>query len=74
MLVAFRILALTPGSWLTARLNIKSERGATAVEYGIMVALIAAVIIAAVVFLGQKTSSTFSCTGSAISTKDGTSC
>ena len=39
-----------------------------------MVALIAAVIIAAVVFLGQKTSSTFSCTGSAISTKDGTSC
>ncbi len=74
MFLAFRLLAFTPGSWLTARLNIKSERGATAVEYGIMVALIAAVIIAAVVFLGQKTSSTFSCTGSAISTKDGTSC
>src|SRR5438270_206907 len=60
--------------WFEARLNLKSERGATAVEYGIMVALIAAVIIAAVVFLGQQTSSTFSCTASAISTKDGTSC
>jgi len=53
-------------SWLVARANIKSERGATAVEYGIMVALIAAVIIVAVVFLGKKTSSTFSCTASNI--------
>jgi pilus assembly protein Flp/PilA len=52
--------------WLTARLNIKSERGATAVEYGVMVALIAAVIIVAVIFLGKKTSSTFSCTASNI--------
>jgi pilus assembly protein Flp/PilA len=59
------------GAWLATRLNIKSERGATAVEYGVMVALIAAVIIAAVVFLGQKTSSTFSCTASAISSKVG---
>ena len=57
------------GGWVTARLNIKSERGATAVEYGVMVALIAAVIIAAVVFLGQKTSSTFSCTASSIQTE-----
>jgi len=56
--------------WLEARLNLKSERGATAVEYGIMVALIAAVIIAAVVFLGQRTSSTFSCTASVISSKN----
>ena len=55
--------------WLEARLNLKSERGATAMEYGIMVALIAAVIIAAVVFLGQRTSSTFSCTASVISSK-----
>jgi pilus assembly protein Flp/PilA len=31
------------------------ERGATAVEYGIMVALIAAVIIVAVRVLGEKT-------------------
>ena len=56
-------------AWLAARLNIRSERGATAVEYGIMVALIAAVIILAVVFLGQRTSNTFSCSAEAISTK-----
>jgi pilus assembly protein Flp/PilA len=59
-------------AWMTARLNIKSERGATAVEYGIMVALIAAVIILAVIFLGQKTSSTFSCTAKVIQDKSGT--
>ena len=64
-------MAHLASAWLTARLNIKSERGATAVEYGIMVALIAAVIILAVIFLGQKTSSTFSCTASVISTKSG---
>ena len=58
-------------AWVVARLGIKSERGATAVEYGLMVALIAAVIIIAVVFLGQRTSSTFSCTASAISAKAG---
>ena len=33
----------------------EGERGATAVEYGIMVALIAAVIIVAVRTLGEKT-------------------
>jgi pilus assembly protein Flp/PilA len=37
----------------------KKEEGATAVEYGIMVALIAAVIIAVVVILGTKLSSGF---------------
>jgi pilus assembly protein Flp/PilA len=36
-----------------------SERGATAVEYGIMVALIAAVIIAAVTTLGGKVNAAF---------------
>ena len=36
-----------------------SEKGATAVEYAIMVALIAAVIIAAVTALGQKTQDLF---------------
>ena len=52
--------------WVGARLNITSERGATAVEYGIMVALIAAVIIIAVLFLGRQTSRTFSCTAGSI--------
>lgn len=36
-----------------------SEKGATAVEYGIMVALIAAVIIAAVSTLGGKINTAF---------------
>jgi pilus assembly protein Flp/PilA len=36
-----------------------SEDGATAVEYAVMVALIAAVIIASVQTLGNNTSSTF---------------
>lgn len=36
------------------------ERGATAVEYGLMVALIALVIIAAVVVLGTSLSTLFS--------------
>jgi pilus assembly protein Flp/PilA len=37
-----------------------SERGATAVEYGLMVALIAIVIIGAVTLLGGNLSSLFS--------------
>ena len=35
------------------------ERGATAVEYALMLALIAMVVFAAVQFLGQSTSSAF---------------
>jgi pilus assembly protein Flp/PilA len=38
----------------------RSEKGATAVEYGIMVALIAVVIIAAVTALGGTVKDTFS--------------
>ncbi len=37
----------------------KDEEGATAVEYGIMVAAIAAVIIAIVVVIGQQTDNAF---------------
>lgn len=37
----------------------KDEEGATAVEYGIMVALIAVVIIAAVTLLGTEVRDTF---------------
>ena len=36
-----------------------SEKGATAVEYAIMVSLIAVVIVAAVTALGQKTKDLF---------------
>ena len=37
----------------------KDEKGATAVEYGLMVALIAAVIIVAVALLGTKINEAF---------------
>lgn len=37
------------------------QSGATAVEYGIMVALIAAVIITAVILVGTETRSGFEC-------------
>lgn len=57
------------GTWVTTRANIKSERGATAVEYGVMVALIAAVIIVAVAALGQQASSTFDCTAKSIAAR-----
>ncbi|MFA5891313.1 MAG: Flp family type IVb pilin [Actinomycetota bacterium] len=62
-------LARFTGTWLATRLQVKSDRGATAVEYGVMVALIAAVIIVAVMTLGQQASSTFNCTAEAIRTK-----
>jgi pilus assembly protein Flp/PilA len=39
--------------------TLRSEKGATAVEYGLMVALIAIVIIAAVALLGDNLSSLF---------------
>jgi len=44
----------------------KDEEGATAVEYGLMVALIAAVIIAAVTALGTNVSSKFQSVAGAI--------
>lgn len=46
---------------------LSSEDGATAIEYALMVALIAMVIIASVMFLGQTTDQTFLDVGSAVS-------
>ena len=40
--------------------ELREERGATAVEYALMVALIAVVIIAAVTVLGENASTKFS--------------
>jgi pilus assembly protein Flp/PilA len=48
--------------WLMIRieaLRAHSERGAAAVEYGLLVGLIAVVIIAAVTMLGAKVNATF---------------
>ncbi len=46
----------------------KDEEGATAVEYAIMVALIAIVIIAMVVIVGEKANNAFSAVASALPT------
>ena len=44
----------------------RRENGATAVEYGLLVALIAAVIVAVVAVLGTRVSSTFDSVSNAI--------
>ena len=54
--------------WADLRTRAQEEKGATAVEYALMVALIAVVIIAAVAFLGKAASNKFSTVGSAVDT------
>ena len=51
-------------AWVTAR--TKSERGASLVEYALLVALIAVVCIAAVTTLGKSVSTKFSTVGKSI--------
>ena len=46
-------LILTLASFATDRVRSSKDRGATAVEYGLMVALIAAIIILVVAALGR---------------------
>ena len=53
-------------AWLITRAGIKHDRGASLVEYALLVALIAVVCIAAVTLLGRNASSKFSSVGSAI--------
>jgi pilus assembly protein Flp/PilA len=52
--------------WNDLKARAEEEGGATAVEYALMVALIAVVIIAAVTFLGKAASNQFSTVGSAV--------
>lgn len=47
------------GLYVAFKNRLASEEGATAVEYALMVALIALVIVVAVTFLGQQTSSVY---------------
>lgn len=49
-----------------AKLQTRDERGATAVEYGLMVALIAVVIIGAVTLLGGNLNTLFNQIATAI--------
>jgi pilus assembly protein Flp/PilA len=51
-----------------------ADRGATAVEYGLMVAGIAAVILAAVFLFGDVVSATFSRTSMCISAQAASPC
>lgn len=52
-------------TWLRARFS-DDERGASLVEYALLVALIAVVCIVAIGFLGKEASSTFNETGNSI--------
>ena len=52
-------------TWLRARFG-DSDRGASMVEYALLVALIAVVCIGAIKVLGTSASTSFSKTGSAI--------
>ena len=45
--------------WFGLRERLVEERGATAVEYAIMLGFIAAVIVVAVAYLGQVTNKQF---------------
>lgn len=47
---------------------IRDEQGVTAIEYGLIAALIAVVIIAAVKIIGTQLSTTFTKIGTALST------
>ena len=52
-------------TWLRARFS-DDERGASLVEYALLVALIAVVCLVAIQFLGNEAKDSFSSTGSAI--------
>jgi pilus assembly protein Flp/PilA len=56
---------VTLASTLAQRLG-RDDRGATAVEYGLMVALIAAVIIGAVTIIGTNLNTVFTNVGNAL--------
>ena len=60
MVTSFEFLA----TWLRARFD--NDRGASLVEYALLVALIAVVCIAAVTLLGNNASTKFSTTANSI--------
>lgn len=59
-------LALNQLMGLVSRWREKDERGASLVEYALLIALIAVVCIVAVTFLGQSASSGFSNAGTSL--------
>ena len=61
MITSYEFLA----NWLRARFG-DDERGASLVEYALLVALIAVVCIVAITFLGQAASSKFDSVGNSL--------
>lgn len=61
-------------TWLRSRLTVAGERGATAVEYGIVACFICAVLVIAVFFLGQSTNHNLDCSGQTIATQSAPVC
>ncbi|HEX9697622.1 MAG TPA: Flp family type IVb pilin [Actinomycetota bacterium] len=47
----------------------RDQRGATAVEYSLLAALIAAVVLLAVLVLGSNSSDLYECTGSSMASQ-----
>ena len=62
MMLSYEVLA----AWLRARFG-DLDRGASLVEYALLVALIAVVCIAAVTVLGKNASAKFDSVGAAVS-------
>jgi pilus assembly protein Flp/PilA len=59
---------------LRHRTRVSGDEGASAVEYGLILAAIAAVIVAVVFGLGLVTQTLFSETSSCLSAEDGATC
>lgn len=66
---AFTKLFVVLSAFETTITAKRDERGATAVEYGLLVALIAAVIIAAVLLLGGQITAAFTKVTTALAPK-----
>ncbi len=63
-LVAYMKTVIAP--WIKARIDAKSDLGASLVEYALLVALIAVVCIVGITFLGTRANSKFSNVGSSL--------
>jgi pilus assembly protein Flp/PilA len=57
--VVLRTIVKVQIAWWRMRSRLADEGGATAIEYGLMLALIAAVIVVAVTLLGENTTRPF---------------
>ncbi len=63
-LISYMKNVITP--WVKARIDAKSELGASLVEYALLVALIAVVCIVSITLLGREANDKFSEVGSRI--------